>query len=131
MIYIPRSNKQETLTVSNYRNSKDHKGKTHQIIIFQGFFISLEISWHSDVVTMLSQRRDWRCHNVVVRSKMGDAATSVFYIVKTLSRRCHNVATTSPQHQALRFWFLSAIETWESYKSTWILNLVFGKRDAP
>ena len=96
-------------------------------------------SRHSDVVTTLSQRRGWRCHNVVARSKMRVVATSVSDVVttllsdvvKTLPQRCYNVATT------LSIWFLGhfitdnsdffpAIETWESYKSTWVLNLVFG-----
>ena len=45
IIDIPKSNKQETLSVSNCTNSKDHKGKTHQIIIsnhhLQWFFHSV------------------------------------------------------------------------------------------
>ena len=48
-------------------------------------------SWHSDVVTTLSQHRCWRCHNVVARSKMRVVPTSAL-------RRCHNVATMSTQH---------------------------------
>ena len=59
-------------------------------------------SWHSDVVTTLSQRRCWRCHNVVARSKMWVVPTSVSdvvttslsNVVKTLPQRCYNVATT-------------------------------------
>ena len=59
-------------------------------------------SWHSDVVTTLSQRHCWRCHNVKTRSKMkvvpmsfsDFATTSLSDVIKTLSQRCCNVATT-------------------------------------
>ena len=59
-------------------------------------------SWHSDVVTTLSQRRCWRCHNVVARSKMrvvptlvsDVVTTSLSNVVKTLPQRCYNVTTT-------------------------------------
>ena len=87
-------------------------------------------SWHRDVVTTLSQRRCWRCHNVVARSKMRVVPTSVSNVVTTsfsdvikmLPQRCCNVATllsigflghftTDYSH------FFPFNETWESYKS--------------
>ena len=101
-------------------------------------------SWHSEIVTTLLQRRGWRCQNVVAQSKIRVVAMSVSDVVttslskyvKTLPQRCYNVATT------LSIWFLrhfitdnsdffATIETWEGYKSTWALNPVFGKPDAP
>ena len=59
-------------------------------------------SWHSDVMTRLSQRRCYRCCNVATRSKMRVVPTSVSSVVtawlsdviKTLPQRCCNVATT-------------------------------------
>ena len=65
----------------------------------------------------------WRCDNAPVR-------------------RCQDVATTLLQRRhSINIWFLGyfitdnsdffpAIETWESYRITWLLNSVFGKRDA-
>ena len=54
----------------------------------------------------------------------------------TLSRPCYNITTTLSIGFLGHFImdnsdFLLAIETWESYKSTWVLNPVFGKQDAP
>ena len=102
-----------------------------------------------------SQLAQWRCDNVVTTSWLtlsqhcgtvenescGDVGPDVVTvllsnIVKTLPQRCYNVDTT------LSIWFLGhfitgnfdlfpAVETWQSYKSTWVLNPVFGKRDAP
>ena len=74
-------------------------------------------SWHSDVVTTLSQRRCWRCHNVVARPKMRVVPTSVSdvvttslsNVVKTLPQRCYNIKhwiSTRPFYYGL-FWFLS------------------------
>ena len=90
----------------------------------------------------LSQCCGWRCHNVVAWSKMKAGATSISNngktslsdVVKTLPLRYHNVTIT------LSTWFLGhfitdnpdffpAIKTWENYKSTWVVNPVFGKRD--
>ena len=59
-------------------------------------------SWHSDVVTTLSQLRCSHCHNVVIWSTMRVVLTSVFdvvtksisYVIETLLQRCCNVATT-------------------------------------
>ena len=73
-------------------------------------------SRHSDVVTTLSQRRGWRCHNVVARSKMRVVATSVSDfgttsscdIVKTLPQRRHNVKQLLCRPFYYRqIWFLS------------------------
>ena len=73
----------------------------------------------------------------VVATLLSDAeTTSLSEVVKTLPQRCYNVATI------LSIWFqgqfitdnsdfFPAIETWESNKSTWILNPAFGERDAP
>ena len=115
-------------------------------LLFSSFGVSILLfpSWHSDVVTTLQQSRGWRCHNVVARSKMKVVATSVSDVVttslsdvvKTLPQRCYNVTIT------LSIWFLGhfitdnsdffpVIETWESYKITWVLNSVLGNRDAP
>ena len=93
-------------------------------------FLLLYPSWHSDVVTTLSQRRCWRCHNVVARSKMRVVPTSVSdvvttslsNVVKTLPQRCYNVATTLSIGLLGHFTtdysdFFPFIETWESYKS--------------
>ena len=44
-------------------------------------------SWHDGVVTTLWQRRGWRCHNVVVWSKMRFVTTSVSDIVTTSDYR--------------------------------------------
>ena len=56
----------------------------------------------------LWQRSFWRCYNVVARSKMRVVRASVSDVVTTsesdVSRRCHNVAATSPQHWALDFY---------------------------
>ena len=87
-------------------------------------------SWHSDVATTLSQRRCWRCHNVVARSNRRVVPTSVSDVVitllsdvvMTLSQRCYNVTTTLSigfighftTHYSVFFLF---IEMWESYKS--------------
>ena len=72
-------------------------------------------SWRNDVVRTLPQRRCWRCHNVVARSKMRMVPTSVSDVVtmslsdvvKTLLQRRHNIKhwiTRSFYHWA--FWFL-------------------------
>ena len=84
-------------------------------------------SWHSDVVTTLWQRRCWRCHNVVTRSQIRVAPTSVSDVVttslsdviKTLPQRCCNVATTFSIGFLGHFTtdysdFFPFIETWES-----------------
>ena len=73
-------------------------------------------SWHRDVVTTLSQRRCWRCHNVVARSKMRVVPTSVSNVVttllsnviKTLLKHRHNIKhwISRPFYYRL-FWFLS------------------------
>ena len=41
------------------------------------YFLVYFPSWHSDIVTTLSQRRGWRCDKVVARSKMRVVAMSV------------------------------------------------------
>ena len=87
-------------------------------------------SWHSDVVTTLSEHRFWRCHNVVAPSKMRVVPTSVSDVVttslsdliKTLPKRCCNIATTLSigflGHFNTNYSdFFPFIETWESYKS--------------
>ena len=73
----------------------------------------------------------------VVATSVSDFVTTLLSnVVKKMPQRYYNVATT------LSIWFLDhfitdnsdffpAIETWESYKSTGVLNTVFGKRDAP
>ena len=93
-------------------------------------FCALLPSWHSDVVTMLSQCRCWRCHNVVTRSKMRVVPTLVYDIVttslsdviKTLPQRCCNVTTALSIGFLGHFTtdysdFFPFIETWESYQS--------------
>ena len=95
----------------------------HLLPIFCRYFPELFIlkvpSWHSDVVTTLSQRCCWRCHDVVAWSKMRVVPTSVSNVVttllsnvvKTLPQRCYNVATTLGLFCGLfyygLFWFLS------------------------
>ena len=87
-------------------------------------------SWHSDVVTTLSQHRCWRCHNIMGHSKMrvvpksvSDVAiTSLFDVIKKFSQRCYNVATTLNIRFLGHFTtdypdFFPFIKTWESYKS--------------
>ena len=81
-----------------------HKKNLHKILD-ENLWVSSEIkmfpSWHSDVVTTLSQHYWWRCHNIVARSKVRVVPTSVSDvmttpqsdIVKTLPQRCYNVAT--------------------------------------
>ena len=78
--------------------------KLHKILD-ENLWVSSEIkmfpSWHSDVVTTLSQHYWWRCHNIVARSKVRVVPTSVSDvmttpqsdIVKTFPQRCYNVAT--------------------------------------
>ena len=74
--------------------------------IFEGplifFSLPLQPSWHSKVVTALSQRRCSRCHNVAAWSKMRVVSTSVSNVVTTLlsdvvkafPQRCYNADTT-------------------------------------
>ena len=91
-------------------------------------------SWHSDVVTTLSQRRCWRCH-VVVRSKMRVVPTSVSNVVttslsnvaKTLPQRCYYVATTLSigllGHSTTDYSdFFPFIEAWKLQKCYMTLN---------
>ena len=105
--------------ISNRKRVQNHSKK-----------IQLYPSWHSDVVTTLSQRCCWRCHNVVARSKMRVVPTSVSdvvttslsNVVKTLPQRCCNVATTLSIGLLGHFTtdysdFFPFIETWESYQS--------------
>ena len=92
------------------------------------YFQSLVPSWHSDVVTTLSIRCCWRCHNVVAWLKMRlvptsafDVTTSLSDVIKALPQRCYNVATTLSTgflgHFTMDYFdFFSFIETWESYK---------------
>ena len=73
-------------------------------------------SWHSDVVTTLSQHRCWRCHNIMGHSKMrvvpksvSDVAiTSLFDVIKKFSQRRHNIkhSISRPFYYRLS-WFLS------------------------
>ena len=57
---------------------------------------------NSNVVTTLSQRCDWGCHNVVTRSKMrvmatsvsNDVTTTLYDVAKTLPQRYYNAAKT-------------------------------------
>ena len=67
-------------------------------------------------MTTLSQRRGWRCHNVVRRSKMRVVATSVsdvvttslFNVVKMLAQRHDNIKQlVSRPFNYRQFWFLS------------------------
>ena len=86
-------------------------------------------SWHSNVVTTLSQSRCWRCHSIVSQSKMrvvpksvSVAITSLLDVIKKLSERCYNVATTLNIGFLGHFTtdypdFFPFIKTWESYKS--------------
>ena len=102
-------------------------GLALKICLWYGTF---QPSWHSDVVTTLSQRRCWHCHNAVAQSKMRFVATSVSDVVTTslsdvskkLPQRCCNVAATLSikflGHFTTDFSdFFPFIETWESYKS--------------
>ena len=90
-------------------------------------WIWLSPSWHSDVVTTLSQRHCWRCHNVVTWSKVRVVPTSVFDVVtkslcdviKTLLQRWCSLATTFRIGFLGRFTtdysdFFPFIEAWES-----------------
>ena len=73
-------------------------------------------SWHSDVVTTLSQHRCWPCHNIMGHSKMrvvpksvSDVAiTSLFDVIKKFSQRRHNIkhSISRPFYYRLS-WFLS------------------------
>ena len=87
-------------------------------------------SWHSDVVTTLSQRRCWRCPNVVARPKMrvmptlvsDVVTTSLSDVLKIMPERCYNVASTLSigflgHFTTDYFDFFPFIEIWESYKS--------------
>ena len=74
------------------------------------------ISWHSNFVTTLPQRRGWRCNNVVAWSKMRVVATSVSDFVTTmlsdaattLLQRRHNIKhmVSRPFYYG-QFWFFS------------------------
>ena len=102
-----------------------------EYIQWKPFLIHDQPSWHRHVVTTLSQRRCWRCHNVVTWSKMRIVPTSVSDVVttslsdviKTLPQHCCNVATTFSIGFLGHFTtdysdFFPFIEMWESYQST-------------
>ena len=102
MIDIPRSNKQETLPVSNYRNSKDHKRKTHQIIIknhhFPRFFhfVGDQLAQRrcDNVVTTAWLTLSQRCGTVENERCCNVGLLHCQDVVKTLPQCCYNVATT-------------------------------------
>ena len=95
-------------------------------------------SWHSDVVTTLSQRRCWCCHNIengrkwefeneswkweLYRLSVSDVVTtSLSNIFKTLPQRCYNVTTTLSIRLLGHFTtdysdFFPFIETWKLQK---------------
>ena len=80
-------------------------------------------SWHSDVVTTLSQCRGWCCHNVVAWSKMRVVVTSVSGVATSLLQRCHNIKhlVSRPFYYG-QFWFFSRHRNVRELQKYWSIE---------